>query len=273
MIALRHSLLVAVLPLLPVVSPVLLGLLAAWCTFVLWGLASAAGRLFDRREPRRGTGLGWVRAGAVTAAAVGLGLVALGGWAGVCLLGRLQGGQLLAAQAVGTLAAEVAAVLVLVGGEVRRMGWRPPAMRWVLLGVAGVPVILALSAGWEALLGAAGVTAEPQDLATALLSSSSTARWLTAVAIAILAPVFEEHLFRGAWFSRLEPAIGAGPAILVTGCAFGVVHISTPWTVPLLLVAGLGVGWLRWRSGSIWPGLVAHMLNNSLAVILVLGQG
>ncbi|MSP55997.1 MAG: CPBP family intramembrane metalloprotease [Myxococcales bacterium] len=268
MSALRHSLLLAVLPLIPVVSPTALVVTAVFCTLLLWGMAHAAGRLFDRVDP----GAGWARGVAVTSAAVGLGLVGAGGWAGVCLLGRLQGEQLLAAQAGGTLAAEVAAVLVLVGGDVRRMGWRLPSMRWVLIGVAGVPAVLALAAGWEALLAAAGWTAEPQDLVAFLGSSSAGVRWLTAVLIVVIAPLFEEHLFRGAWFSRLELSIGARPAVLVTGCAFGVVHLSTPWTVPLLVVAGLGLGVLRLRSGSLWPGFFAHALNNAFAVIAVLAE-
>jgi len=30
---------------------------------------------------------------------------------------------------------------------------------------------------------------------------------------------------------------------------------------------GIVLGWLRWRTGSIVPGIIAHILNNSLSVV------
>jgi hypothetical protein len=30
-------------------------------------------------------------------------------------------------------------------------------------------------------------------------------------------------------------------------------------------VGGLALGWLAWRTGSLWPGVVAHALYNSVA--------
>jgi membrane protease YdiL (CAAX protease family) len=38
-----------------------------------------------------------------------------------------------------------------------------------------------------------------------------------------------------------------------------------------VLATGLLLGWLRWTSGSVWPGVLAHFLNNGLATVLVVG--
>jgi len=41
--------------------------------------------------------------------------------------------------------------------------------------------------------------------------------------------------------------------------------------VPLILL-GMGLSWLRFRSASIWPGLVIHLLNNMVALTLSLAN-
>jgi uncharacterized protein len=56
----------------------------------------------------------------------------------------------------------------------------------------------------------------------------------------------------------------------VSGAVFGLVHAPTGPTAAIPL-AGLGVGlaWLYEKSGSIWPSITAHFLNNSLAITTV----
>jgi|SRR5215207_10049049 len=89
--------------------------------------------------------------------------------------------------------------------------------------------------------------------------------------IVVAAPITEELFFRGFFFGGLRSRLSLWPAALVSGAVFGLVHAPTGPTAAIPL-AGLGVGlaWLYERSGSIWPSITAHFLNNSIAIAAVM---
>lgn len=86
-----------------------------------------------------------------------------------------------------------------------------------------------------------------------------------------LGPVAEELLFRGVLLSTLLQRWGAGWAVVVSSLIFALVHLpGLQWQwfgLPDLLLLALLLAWLRLRSGSIWPGVLAHGINNLLAVV------
>jgi membrane protease YdiL (CAAX protease family) len=77
----------------------------------------------------------------------------------------------------------------------------------------------------------------------------------------------EEFLFRGYVFTALRGSWGLWPAAIVDGLLFGAVHASSAPVLDLLPLAGLGFGLcLLFRySGSLYPGMGAHALNNAIA--------
>ena len=87
--------------------------------------------------------------------------------------------------------------------------------------------------------------------------------------VVLIGPLVEELLFRGALLSVLRTRLGDGWAIAVSAIVFGAVHLpDLGWlwyAVPNLVLIGVFCAWLRVRSGSIWPGFVAHAANNALA--------
>jgi membrane protease YdiL (CAAX protease family) len=87
--------------------------------------------------------------------------------------------------------------------------------------------------------------------------------------VVLVGPLIEELLFRGALLSVLRTRLGDGWAIAVSAIVFGAVHLpDLDWlwyAVPNLILVGVFCAWLRVRSGSIWPGFVAHAANNALA--------
>lgn len=80
-------------------------------------------------------------------------------------------------------------------------------------------------------------------------------------------PIIEEICFRGLLLdgllkTRCHPWV----AILISAVAFGLVHgLWAPFVTATLF--GLLAGWLYWRTGSIIPGIIIHIANNSLTAI------
>jgi uncharacterized protein len=86
--------------------------------------------------------------------------------------------------------------------------------------------------------------------------------------IAIAAPISEEVCFRGMLFGGLRERLPRLAAALLTGLIFGGLHALTGVTaVPPLIFFGLVLALLYEKTGSIWPCILLHMLNNSVALL------
>jgi membrane protease YdiL (CAAX protease family)/uncharacterized RDD family membrane protein YckC len=93
------------------------------------------------------------------------------------------------------------------------------------------------------------------------------------LAIVVLAPIAEEIFFRGFFFAGLRTRWSLWPSALLSGAIFGLVHAPTGPTAAIPL-AGLGVGlaWLYNKTGSLYPSMLAHFLNNAIAISVVIGK-
>jgi membrane protease YdiL (CAAX protease family) len=84
--------------------------------------------------------------------------------------------------------------------------------------------------------------------------------------IGCLYPLAEELAFRGLLFGWLEGRWGGRVAFVASSIAFAAAHWE-PANIMRALLPGLLFGWLRWRSNSIVPSLVAHTINEVTAVL------
>ena len=85
----------------------------------------------------------------------------------------------------------------------------------------------------------------------------------------VLAPLFEEILFRGVLFPVLGRRLGEGKAVVISAAVFAFAHLSLGELIPLFLL-GLGLGWLRWRSGRLSCSVWLHGFWNGLTFLNLL---
>ena len=107
-----------------------------------------------------------------------------------------------------------------------------------------------------------------EELAEQLKISSIYSGMIIIVTTVLIAPFVEEMLFRGYLQKILEDSWqDVTKAVLITSLFFAFVHLNLYWVVQIYLL-GLVLGFLAWRTNSIWPGLILHGLNNGFAVAL-----
>lgn len=136
--------------------------------------------------------------------------------------------------------------------------YRVPAAWFVALGI-----LLAFLVGLTGhLIGA------PEETPFMELLSDPDTLWLMGIFAVLLGPVTEEVAFRGFLFRPLERGMGAVAAIGLTSIVFSSLHGSQygwSWQILLLLfTAGIAFGFVRWKTGSLWPAIIMHMAYNGI---------
>jgi hypothetical protein len=96
-----------------------------------------------------------------------------------------------------------------------------------------------------------------------LNSANPLALLCFAITALVLAPLFEETLFRGVLLPVLAQRWGGLWAVLISALVFSVAHLSVG-ELPPLFVLGLGLGWLRLQSGRLGASVLMHSLWNGL---------
>lgn len=140
----------------------------------------------------------------------------------------------------------------------------------VSLSVLGMSIVFVFAAMYvlNVLIEQAGIPNTMEDTFLAMSNNS-----FGVLSIALLAPILEELLFRGAIQGYLQTT-GQKPwmAIFISSLIFGVVHMN-PAQIPFAFLLGIMFGWLYYRTGSLLPGIVGHVLNNSIATISMILYG
>lgn len=91
--------------------------------------------------------------------------------------------------------------------------------------------------------------------------------WLTLFHVAIVPAVCEEVLYRGYVMRAFEKSWGIWPAIIISGLLFGLYHVQLTNLLPLASI-GILLAAITWYSGSIYPAMVAHFVNNGSSVMI-----
>jgi membrane protease YdiL (CAAX protease family) len=88
--------------------------------------------------------------------------------------------------------------------------------------------------------------------------------WLALLLIGPLTGLAEELFFRGFMQTRLAERWRSWTAVLVTSLCFGLTHMDPVHSL-VAFCLGLWLGFVTERAQSLWPAIVAHAINNTLA--------
>jgi uncharacterized protein len=85
--------------------------------------------------------------------------------------------------------------------------------------------------------------------------------------VALTPAICEEVIFRGYLQRNVERRLGAAASVVLVGLLFGLFHLRLTEFVPLSIL-GIYLGYVVWVSGSLWAGVLVHLLNNGIAVVV-----
>lgn len=100
------------------------------------------------------------------------------------------------------------------------------------------------------------------------LSDPALPLWLILLAMAVAPAVCEETAYRGFILSGFARSARPAVAIIMSAVAFGITHM-VPQQVFNATLLGLVLGLLAIRSGSLLPGIVFHLIYNSIELLRV----
>ncbi len=88
---------------------------------------------------------------------------------------------------------------------------------------------------------------------------------LALIGIVILPPLVEEITFRGILLERFAVKWRVGVAVVLSAVFFGILHADPVGAGMFGVITGL----LYLRTGSLWPGIIIHLVNNSVALLAI----
>lgn len=145
------------------------------------------------------------------------------------------------------------------GGPGRRRVWLPV----MALFIAGYPLVTFIAQLTHVVLPMPGFLAELFDR----LFASNDEHLARLVMFVILAPLAEEFLCRGWLLPAAAARWGPWPAVALTSLVFAGMHLN-PWQFFYAAWMGLLLGWVWLRTRSVWPCVLGHAVNNTMAWII-----
>ena len=164
----------------------------------------------------------------------------------------------------GVIAAQAAAILS--GITIRQLltGVRMQLLLLLPLAVASFGILILASELGNVLNAIKPIPTEYIDVINQLFSQNS---WGVLLAIAVVTPIVEELVFRGAILEGLRIRYSARTALIVSAVLFALVH-GLPWAMVNAFLLGLFFGWLMLKTGSLQLCILAHALYNGLDFVV-----
>lgn len=147
---------------------------------------------------------------------------------------------------------------------------RPLSWSDLGLGIAGYVIYMAVFIAITVMLVQwvpAYNSTQPQDLGFNALFGLD--RLIGFIVLVIITPIAEELVMRGFLFGKLRQAkMPFWPTAVIVSLIFGFAHGQ--WNVGVdTLILSMVACYLREMTGTIWPGVVIHMLKNAVAFVML----
>ena len=89
------------------------------------------------------------------------------------------------------------------------------------------------------------------------------------IIVGLIAPLLEEIIFRGFLFGTLRNSFGPRRSMIYSSLLFAALHQSLTAFLPIFFLA-MVLAYLYEKSGSLWPSIILHMANNTVATLFVI---
>jgi membrane protease YdiL (CAAX protease family) len=145
-----------------------------------------------------------------------------------------------------------------------------PVLQGAFLYIGIFPALAVLVVLQERLCQAVGLKIKPQEIANLFITTDSlTVVSLLTIFAVVVAPVFEEVLFRGLAYPVLKQRFGTVRALVAVSAAFALIHFHLPSTVPLFVLA-VALALAYELTGSLLASITMHALFNATSVAMLL---
>jgi CAAX protease family protein len=173
------------------------------------------------------------------------------------------------------LAATLVGIAFIVAGgpaggpaQARALGLRRPGAPFLGLAALTYVTYVAVAIVYSAL-----VNPHQEDITRDLgVDETAIAAVVAGLLIVVAAPVSEEIFFRGFIFGGLRTRLPFWVAGPLSAAIFGIFHFtgSDSWAViPVLAFLGFGLAFVYERTGSLYPTMLIHAVNNAIAFALL----
>ena len=146
---------------------------------------------------------------------------------------------------------------------IRKLSWKD--FLWT---VVVVIFLIIVSAAVLMIMEKMGISFENSKTETVQNNKSIYAFCIVVIGAAVISPIYEEILYRGAFYTFFRERYGIWGGVLISSIIFTVVHIPTYNTLPVNFLSGVAFAWLYEKTNSILSAMIAHALFNFIAVLL-----
>lgn len=88
--------------------------------------------------------------------------------------------------------------------------------------------------------------------------------FVAAITLILFAPIVEETLFRGLIYTQLKKTLSKNWSIAVSAAIFAGFHLEFQVFIPLFILGSI-IAYIYEETGSIWPAIWFHLINNAMA--------
>ena len=89
------------------------------------------------------------------------------------------------------------------------------------------------------------------------------------VIVGLIAPLLEEIIFRGFLFGTLRNSFSPWRSMVYSSLLFAALHQSLVAFLPIFFLA-MVLAYLYEKTGSLWPSIILHMVNNTVATLFAI---